>query len=168
MGAKKLSVFEMLRSGGPLLKTADLSTMIDGTAPYLVNIFQDFLASLNEKERHTIDKVLPKRGGRRFYINLAGTPTKPIVIEITQPPNLGTMSENDVKKQGIMGIDVPLDSLLALAESKTLGNVLRMMGQFGRPRQILNVLRIIWMFAPLLRLGYGGLKGIYRKLAAQF
>ena len=86
---------------------------------------------MNQKERAVFDKVLPVGGQKKFYTHLAGTPTPPIVIGLAQPPQMMTMSEEEVIRQKIKGIKLSIDDMDLLTEGRMGKFLWRIKGQIG-------------------------------------
>lgn len=150
----------------PRLKTTDISPLVKMAGFILPRILDGFLKSLDKKQKSAMDKVMPAGGGKKIYLQLVGTPTPPIVIEMAQPLKMSTMAEKDVKQQKIKGIRLTIDDIQLLAQGRNLGNMLRL---FWRLKgQTFTILGILWMFAPLLRLGPFGLKDMDNKLTSKW
>ena len=149
----------------PRLKTTDISPLIKLAGLMLPRVLDTFLKSLDKKQRSAMDKVMPVGGEKKIYLQLVGTPTPPIVIQMAQPVKMSTMSEKDVKQQKIKGIRLTIDDIQLLAKGRSLGNMLKL---FWRLKgQMCTILRILWMFAPLLLLGPSGLKDMRNKLTSK-
>ncbi len=150
----------------PRLKTTDLSPLVRMASVMVPRILDTFFKSLDKKQKRAMDKVMPPGKGKKIYLHLTGTPTPPIVVELAQPMKLGTMAEKEVKQQKIKGIRLTIDDIQLLAKGRTLGNILRL---FWRLKgQTFTILGILWMFAPLLRLGPSGLKDMGNKLTSRW
>jgi hypothetical protein len=150
----------------PRLKTTDISPLIKIAGVMLPRILDGFFKSLDKKQKKAMDKVMPVNGERKIYLQLVGTPTPPIVIELAQPMKMSTMAEKDVKQQKIKGIRLTLDDIQLLAKGRTLGNMLKL---FWRLKgQTFTILGILWMFAPLLLLRPSGLKDMQNKLTSKW
>jgi hypothetical protein len=150
----------------PRLKTTDLSPLVRMASVMVPRILDPFFKSLDKKQKRAMDKVMPPGKGKKIYLHLTGTPTPPIVVELAQPMKLGTMAEKEVKQQKIKGIRLTIDDIQLLAKGRTLGNILRL---FWRLKgQTFTILGILWMFAPLLRLGPSGLKDMGNKLTSRW
>jgi len=100
-----------------------------------------------------------------MYVQLLGSPTPPIVVELAQPLRMMTMSEKEVREQKIRGIRLTCDDALLAAGGMSAGAMLRLLWHLKG--QLLTMLRISWTFLPLLRLGRSGLKDIQDKLNAK-
>ena len=150
----------------PRLKTTDISPLIKMAGFMLPCILDPFLKSLDEKQKNAMDKVMPPGGGKKIFLHLMGTPTPPIVIEMAQPVKMSTMSEKDVKQQKIKGIRLTIDDLQLLAKGRSLGNMLKLLWRLKG--QMCTILRISWMFVPLLRLRPSGLKDMGNKLTSKW
>ena len=150
----------------PRLKKADLSPLIRMASGMVPRILDPFFKSLDKKEKSAIDKVMPPGKGKKIYVHLVDTPTPPIVIELAQPMKISTIPEKDVKQQRIKGIRLTIDDIRLLAEGRTPGTILKL---FWRLKgQTFTILGILWMFAPLLRLGSSGLKDMGNKLTSKW
>ncbi|MFC1924602.1 hypothetical protein ACFLXA_04490 [Chloroflexota bacterium] len=162
MAVKKKSALAVIL---PRFKGTDMSIVIRMSALVLPRFFNEFLKSLDEKQRSAIDKVMPVGGEKKIYIHLVDTPTPPVVVELAQPPKISTMPEKDVNQQRIKGIRLTIDDAQLLAQSPTLGNMLKF--SWRLKGQMFTMLSILWMFAPFLRLGPSGLKDMGNKLTSQ-
>ena len=148
----------------PRLKSADISPLIRMSGLILPRVFDGFLASLDKRQRSAFDKVMPSGGKKKIYLQLVDTPTPPIVIGMAQPMKIGTMSEKEVRQQRIKGIRLTIEDIQLLAKGRNLGNMLKL---FWRLKgQTFTILGILWIFAPLLRLGPSGLKDMGNKLTS--
>ena len=163
MAAKKESVLSIMI---PKLKTTDLSPMIKMAGQMLPRIFDNCLKLLDAKERSAIDKVMPKGGEKKIYMQLIGTPTPPIVVGMAQPIKISTMPEKDVIQQKIDGIRLSTEDLQLLLDGLNLSTMSKLF--ISLKGQIPSMLRISMMFMPLLRLGPKGLKNMGNKMTAQF
>ena len=139
----------------PRLKTTDLSPLIKMAGFVLPRVLDGFLKSLDKKQKSAMDKVVPVGGEKKIYLQLVGTPTPPIVIQMAQPMRISTMSEKEVRQQRIKRIRLTIDDIQLLAKGRTLGNMLKLLWRLKG--QMFTILGILWMFAPLLRLGPSGL-----------
>ena len=150
----------------PRLKTTDISPLIKIAGVMLPRILDGFLKSLDKKQKSAMDKVMPVGGEKKIYLQLVGTPTPPIVIQMAQPVKISTMPEKDVKQQRIKGIRLTIDDIQLLAKGRSLGNMLKL---FWRLKgQMLTILGILWMFAPLLRLEPSELKDMGNKMTSKW
>ena len=149
----------------PRLWATDMTILIKMAGIIMPRVLGSFLASLDEKERKAIDKVMPVKGGKKMYVQLLGSPTPPIVVELAQPLRMMTMSEKEVREQKIRGIRLTCDDALLAAGGMSAGAMLRLIWHLKG--QLLTMLRISWTFLPLLRLGRSGLKDIQDKLNAK-
>jgi hypothetical protein len=113
-----------------------------------------------------MDKVMPAGEGKKIYVHLTGTPTPPVVVELAQPMKMSTMAEKEVKQQKIKGIRLTVEDIQLLAKGRNLGNMLRLTWRLRG--QMFTILGILWMFAPLLRLGPSGLKDMGHKLTSRW
>lgn len=148
------------------LQTIDLTPLIRMASGMVPRVLDPFIKSLDKKEKSAIDKVMPPGKGKKIYVHLIDTPTPPILVELAQPMKISTIPEKDVKQQKIRGIRLTTDDLQLLAKGRTLGNMLRL---FWRLKgQTFTILGILWMFAPLLRLGPSGLKDMANKLSSKW
>ncbi len=162
MAAKKeAAVAAML----PRLKTTDLSPLIKMAGLMLPRLLDTFLKSLDKKQRSAMDKVMPAGGGKKIYLQLVGTPTPPIVMGMAQPVKISTMPEKDVKQQKIKGIRLTIDDIQLLPKGRNLGNMMKLLWRLKG--QMFTILGLLWMFAPLLRLGPSSLKDMGKKMATQ-
>jgi hypothetical protein len=146
----------------PRLKTTDISPLIKMAALILPPVFDGFLKSLDKRQRRAIDKIMPAGGEKKIYLQLVGTPTPPIVFGMAQPIRMSTMAEKDVKQQKIKGIRLTIEDIQLLAKGQSLGNLLKLLWRLKG--QMCTILGILWMFAPLLRLGPSGLRDMRNKL----
>ena len=150
----------------PRLKNTDISPLIRMASAMAPRILDPFFKSLDKKQKKAMDKVMPPGKGKKIYVHLVGTPTPPIAVELAQPMKLSTMAEKEVKQQKIKGIRLTIDDIQLLVKGRTLGNMLRL---FWRLKgQTFTMLGILWMFAPLLRLGPSGLKDMGNKLTSKW
>jgi hypothetical protein len=149
----------------PRLYSLDNSLLIGMMGVMLPRILGPVIESLNEKERRAFDKVMPPTGGKWIYIQLVGSPTPPIVVELAQPLRIGIMSEEEVRKEKIHGIRLKCDDALIIAEGMGARNVLRLFWHLRG--QWITMMRIMWGFMPLLRLGRSGMKDIQDKMNAR-
>lgn len=163
MAAKKESALTAIL---PRLKTTDISPLIKIAGVILPRVLDGFIKSLNERQRRAIDKVMPAGGGKKIYFQLVGTPTPPIVIEMAQPVKIIIMSEKEVRQQKIKGIRLTIEDILLLSQGRSLGNMLKL--SWRLKGQTFAMLSIMWMFAPLLRLGPSGLRDMRNKLASRW
>ena len=93
MAVKKKSALAVIL---PRIKGTDMSPVIRMSALVLPRFFNEFLKSLNEKQKSAIDKVMPAGGEKKIYIHLVDTPTPPVVVELAQPPKISTMLEKEL------------------------------------------------------------------------
>ena len=150
----------------PRLKATDISPLIRMAGLILPRVLDGFLKSLDKRQRSAVDRVMPVGGEKKIYLQLVGTPTPPIVIGMAQPVKISTMSEKEVRQQRIKGIRLTIDDIQLLAKGRTLGNMLKL---FWRLKgQTFTILGILWMFAPLLRLGPSGLRDMGNKLTSKW
>jgi hypothetical protein len=149
----------------PRLWATDMTLLIKMSGIIVPRLFDSLLTSLDEKQRKAIDKVLPAKGGKRMYVQLVGSPTPPIVVELAQPLRMSTMPEKEVREQGMKGIRLTCDDALLAARGMNAGAMLRLLWHLKG--QLLTMLRISWTFLPLLRLGRTGLKDIQDKTNAK-
>jgi len=148
------------------LKTTDLSPLIRLSGLMVPRLINGFLPCLDQKQKSAFNKVIPVGGEKKIYLQLVGTPTPPIVIGMTQPLRMDTLSENEVMQQHIRGIRLKVDDLQLLAESRTLGNMLRL---FWRLKgQTFTILGISGMFVPFLWLGSAEIKDLRNKMTTHF
>jgi hypothetical protein len=150
----------------PRLKTTDISPLIKMAGLILPRILEGFLKSLDKRQRSAIDKIMPAGGKKKIYLQLVDTPTPPIVIVMAHPMKICTTSEKEIKQQHIKGIRLTIDDIQLLAEGRTITNMLKL---FWRLKgQTFTILSILWMFAPLLRLGPSGLRDMGNKLTSRW
>jgi hypothetical protein len=150
----------------PRLKTTDISPLIKIAGLILPRVVDGFLKNLDKRQRSAIDGVMPVGGEKKIYLQLLGTPTPPIVIQLAQPMKISTMAEKEVRQQRIKGIRLTIDDIQLLARGRSLGNMLKL---FWRLKgQTFTILAILCMFAPLLRLGPSGLKDVGNKLTSKW
>ena len=166
MAVKKESAVAAMSPQLKALKTTDISPLIRMAGLILPRVLDGFLKSLDKKQRSAMDKVMPAGGKKKIYLQLVGTPTPPIVIGMAQPVKISTMSEKEVRRQRIKGIRLTIDDIQLLTKGRTIGNMLKL---FWRLKgQTFTILGILWMFAPLLRLGPSGLKDMGNKLTSKW
>jgi len=163
MAVKKVSASAEMLSR---LKSTDISFLIKISGVMLPRVIDSFLASLDKKQRSIIDKILPAGGVKKIYFQLVDSPTPPIVIKMAQPLLISTMAEKEVRQQRIRGIRLKVDDVRPLAEGRTTGKMLKLLWRLKG--QMFTILGILWMFAPLLRLGRSGLKDMQNKLTSQW
>jgi hypothetical protein len=150
----------------PRLKATDNSPLIRIAGLILPRILDVLLANLDKRQRSAIDKIIPVGGKKKIYLQLVGTPTPPIVVELAQPMKISTMSEHEVKQQRIKGIRMTIGDIELVAKGLTKGNMLKL---FWRMKgQTFTILSILWMFAPLLQLGPTGSKDMGNKLTSKW
>lgn len=150
----------------PRLYSTDLTILVRMAGFMTPRLLDGFFKDLNEKERAAFNKVMPPIGGKRFYVKLEGSPTPPILVELGQPLKIGTISETEVRKQGIRGLRLKCDDTLLLAGGMGMRNGLKF---FWRLRgQWITTFRIMSAFMPLLRLGRSGMKDVQDKMNAKF
>jgi len=159
MAVKKKSALDVIL---PRLKTNDISLAVRLAGLILPPVIDDFLKSLDKRQRSAFDKVMPVGGEKKIYLHLVDTPTPPIVIELAQPTRICTMPEKEVKQQRIKGIRLTIDDAQLLAQGLTIGNILKLIWRLKG--QMFTMLGMLWMFAPFLRLGPSGLKDMGNKL----
>jgi hypothetical protein len=159
--AKKSPMAEFL----PRFYSFDNSLLIGMMGVMLPRILSPVIESLDEKERRAFDKVMPPTRGKWIYVQLVGSPTPPIAIELAQPLRIGTMSEEEVKREKIRGIRLKCDDAMILAEGMNARNALRFFWHLRG--QWITTLRIMWGFTPLLRLGRSGMKDVQDKMNAR-
>ncbi|MBN1316018.1 MAG: hypothetical protein JXA42_11135 [Anaerolineales bacterium] len=162
MAADKDELMPQLKA----LKTTNLSPLVRMAGGMMPRMIKAFLSSLNEKQKSAFDKMLPVDGKKKIFLHLLETPTPPIVIGMAQPPNMSTLSENDVKQQKIKGIRLKVDDIQVLAGGQTLGTMLKFAWRLKG--QIFTLLAIAWMFVPLLLMGPAELKDFMNKMATRF
>ena len=148
------------------LKTTDLSSLIRVAGFILPRILDEFLNSLDEEQKKAIDKVMPVGGKKKIYLQLVGTPTPPIVIELAQPVQISTLSEDEVKRQRIKGIKLTIDDIELLTKGLTIVNMLKL--YWRMKSQTFTILGITWMFLPLLQLGSSKSKDMGNKLTSKW
>ncbi len=148
----------------PRLYTTDMTMLIRMAGLVLPHIFNNFLSRLDAEERRAIDKIMPITGGKKFYIKLEGSPTPPIVLELSNPPKITVMPEKDLEKNGIRGIKLRLDDVMPLTKKINMRNIVRFFWHLRGQR--VTMLRIVWTFTPLLRLGKPKIKDMQQKLNA--
>jgi len=144
------------------LKTFDLSPLIRMAGVMLPRTLGVFLKTLDMKQKGAFDKVMPVGGQKKFYIQLVGTPSPPIVTQMAQPLKMSVMSEDEVKNQGIKGVKLTIDDL-QLIQKRKIGKILwRLKGQIGA------LLSLSGMFLPFIFLGPGELKDLKKKAMTHF
>jgi hypothetical protein len=148
------------------LKTTDLGPLIRISGLMLPRLLNGFLPCLDKKQRSAFDKVMPEGGEKQIYLQVVGTPTPPIVIGMTQPLRMGTLSENEVRQQQIRGIRLAVEDLQLLAGGRTLGNTLKLFWHLKG--QVFTILSISGMFMPFLWLGSGEIKDMRKKMTTHF
>jgi hypothetical protein len=163
MAAKKESALVAIL---PRLKTTDISPLIRMASAIAPRILDPFFKSLDKRQKKAMDRVMPVGKGKKIYLHLTGTPTPPIVVELAQPLRLGTMAQKEVKQQKMKGIRLTVEDIQLLAKGRNLGNMLRL--SWRLKGQMFTILGILWMFAPLLRLGPSGLKDMGHKLTSRW
>ena len=159
MDVKKEQLSPQLKA----LQTTDLSPFIRmGGMMVLPRMLGVFLPKLDEKQRDAIDKIMPAGGTKKFYMHLVGTPTPPIVMEMTQPLKMSVQSEEEIKKQGIKGLRLTVEDLQPAME-KQIGKFLwRIKGQMG------TLFSISGIMMPLILLGPGELKDLQKRAMTHF
>ena len=144
------------------LNTTDLSPLIRLSDLLVPRVLGALLPKLDERQRAAFDKVMPVGGQKKFYIQLVGTPTPPIVIQMAYPPVLSVVPEAEVSTLGIKGLRLTIEELQALSERK-IGKSLRgLKGQTGA------LMSISAMFAPFMQLGPGELRDLRDRAKAHF
>jgi len=145
-----------------VLKATDMSPLVRMGNLLVPRLLGAFLPTLDERQRKAFDRIMPVGGQNKFYIQLVGTPTPPIVIAMAQPPKLAVVLESEVREQKIRGIRLTVEDLQALYERRWVKLVWRLRSQVG------SLLYLFWMFAPLLRLGPAELKDLRTRATAHF
>lgn len=149
----------------PRLWSTDMTPLIRVAGVMMPRVLDGFLASLDEKERRAIDRVMPPGGGKMMYVQLVGSPTPPIVVEMAQPLKVTTLPEGEVRAQEIRGIRLRCNDVVLLADGLNLRNILRLSWRLRG--QWITTLRLLWTFMPLLRLGRSGMRDMQAKLNAR-
>lgn len=144
------------------LKITDLSPLIKMSGLMVPRLLTVFLETLTQKERDVFNKVMPVNGQQKIYTHLAGTPTPPIVISLTQPLQMTTMSEAEVENFKIKGIKLDVNDLDLLTEGHMGKFLWRIKGQLG------SVLGLSGIFTPFIKLGPRGLKDLKNKALTHF
>jgi hypothetical protein len=142
------------------LKTTDISPLIGVAGLLMPRVLDGFLPRLGERQRRSIDRIMPAGGTKKLYLHLVGTPTPPIVVGMAQPPTISTLTEKGVREQGIRGIRLTVEDVQLLLEQRMLRLVWRLKGQ------VLALLGVLWIFMPLFSLGPRGLKDMTNKLGS--
>jgi hypothetical protein len=150
----------------PRLKTTDISPLVKIAGLILPLVLDGFLKKLDKRQRSAIDRVMPVGGEKKIYLQLVGTPTPPIVIQMAQPMRISTMSEKEVRQQRIKGIRLTIDDIQLLTKGRNLGNILKLLWRLKG--QTFTILAILCMFTPLLRLGPSRLKDMCNKLTSKW
>jgi len=152
----------VLSSQMKALKKTDLSPMIRMSGLMAPRMLGVFLKTLDAKQKNAFDKVMPAGGGKTFYIQLVGTPTPPIVIQMAQPLKMSVLSEAEVKKQGIKGLTLTVENL-QLAKEKKFGRLIwRLKGQLG------TILGLSGMAMPFILLGPKEIKDLKSRALKHF
>jgi hypothetical protein len=158
MDNKKAELSPQLKA----LQTTDLTFFIGMGSLMVPRMLGVFLPKLNEKQRAAFDKIMPAGGTKKFYMQLVGTPTPPIVMEMAQPLKMSVQSEEEVKKMGIKGIRLTVQDLQPAME-KRIGKFLwQIKGQIG------TLLGLSGMMMPLILLGPRELKDLKVKALNHF
>jgi hypothetical protein len=144
------------------LQTTDLSPIIRIAGVLIPRAYKAFLPALDSKQRSAFEKMMPVGGEKRIFIQLAGTPTPPIVIQLAQPLKMYTLSETEVKQQQIEGIRLTVEDLQVLTGRRIGRLIWRLKGQTG------SLLNLSVMFAPLILLGPAELKDLRGKANSHF
>jgi hypothetical protein len=144
------------------LKTTDLSPFIRMGGLVMPRILTVFLETLNKKQRGAFDKAMPVGGQKKFYTQLVGTPTPPIVIGLAQPLQMTLMTENEVKEQHLKGIRLTLEDLQLISERKIGKALWRLKGQLG------TMLGLSGIAAPFIQLGPRELIDLKNKAMTHF
>ena len=148
------------------LKTTNLSPLIRMGGVMLPRILKAFLPTLDEKQRHAFDSVMPVGGEKQLYFQLVDTPTPSIVVGLAQPPKMTTMSEKEVAQQQMKGIRLTVDEVQLAAGGMSLGSILKLIWRLKV--QLFTILSIMWMFKPFLRLGPAELRDLRDKATMHF
>lgn len=158
MTEKKNAILSQVKA----LKKTDLSPFIRMSGMMAPRALNAFLPNLTDRQRNAFDKVMPQGGEKKLYVQLQGSPTPPVVIEIAQPLKICTVSESEISQQQIKGLKVNVDDLPILAE--------RRIGKFlwRNKEQLGTMLSFVGMFAPLILLGPRELKDMQNKAMKHF
>jgi len=158
MTAKEIKLSSQMKA----LKKTDLSPIVRMGGMMAPRFLGGFLPKLDEKQRAAFDKAMPKAGGRKIFIHLAGTPTPPIVIQLAQPMQMSVVSEEKVKAERIKGLTLTVEDL-QLAKDKEFGKLLwRLKGQLG------TMMGLTSLATPFIKLGPKGIKEIKEKAMKHF
>ncbi|MCL1890477.1 MAG: hypothetical protein FWG00_00355 [Coriobacteriia bacterium] len=147
------------------LKKNDYTTNIRAANAQLPQLCNNFLASLDEKQRKAVDKVFSPNGKKKLYVQLVDMPTPPVVVTLAQPAVFEVVPEVDVAKAGIAGLKLTADDLKTLLANKS-GDIASALS--GLKGQTMTVLGILAIFAPLLMLGQAELADIAKKAGEHF
>jgi hypothetical protein len=144
------------------LKTTDLSPFIRMSGLMAPRMIDAFLPVLNEKQRNAINKVMPVGGKKRFFVHLAGTPTPPIVIQMSQPIKMDVVPEDQIKNLKLKGITLTLSDMQALIEKRIGKLVWQLKGQLG------TLMSLSGMAIPILQLGPTEIKDMKNRAMKHF
>lgn len=144
------------------LQTADLSALIRIGGQMLPRILNNFLPVLSEKQRAAIQQVMPEGGKKTIFIQLLHTPTPPIVVQLSQPPRLFTLTEAEVEEQHIPGLRLTVEDLQLLMDRKMFQIVWRNKSQTG------SLISFYKIFSPVVHLGSTELKDMVAKAQIHF
>lgn len=150
-----------------LLRSRDLSGLIRLSNLFVPRLVAGFLPELDAKQRRAFDKIMPVGGQRRILLQIVGTPTPPIVIQLAQPLSISVIPEDEAKREGIKGIRIAVDDLPALAEGLgesegALSAFRHLKGQRGA------ILGLVPLFMPLISLGPAEIKDLQHKAEIHF
>jgi hypothetical protein len=144
------------------LKTTDLSPFIRMSGLMAPRMLAGFLKTLDPKQKNAFDKVMPIGGQKKFFIQLVGAVTPPIVVQLAQPLQMNVFTEYELKKHNIKGVKFTLEDLQIVKE-KRIGRFLwRIKSQIG------TLLSLSGMFVPFILLGPGGIKDLENKAMVHF
>lgn len=147
------------------LQSMNLSLLVPVASLMMPRLMKNYIESLNPRQKKALDKVMPEGGDKKFYFQITDSPTPPILVELSQPPKLSTISLQEANERHIPGISLTTSDLQLLAEglnAETMVMLLRHLDAQGTT--LLDVLRL---FMPLLQLGPKQLKDMGAKLKVQ-
>jgi hypothetical protein len=144
------------------IKKTDLSFFVRMGGMMAPKMIDAFLPCLDEKQKAAFNKVMPVGGTKKIFMQLVGTPTPPIVVEIGQPLKMDLMAESEVKAQKIKGIRLNIEDLQALMERRIFKLLWQLKGQLG------TLLSLSGLAMPLIQLGPRELKDLQNKAMTHF
>ena len=149
-----------------LLRTADVSFLVRIASAAVPFVFDPFRSSLDMRQRKAIDRVMPPGKGKQIYVQMVDTPTPPVVIGLAQPFTLEVMGNQEIERRKIRGVRLTVDDMALLAGGLSPTGVARLLWRLRS--QAPTVVRILWIFVPLVCVGPAGLRDMSQKLTQRW